>query len=173
MYPTNIILIGMMGSGKTTVGQLLAARTDYTYIDTDELLTRQTGRSISEIFAADGEAEFRRLESAVILQVTTHEKQVIATGGGVILRLENVAALRQTGVVIFLAATPETLLRRLRGDTHRPLLQGGNPAETLQYLLEERLPLYQGAAHLTVDTDRLTPAEVVEVIQQKIQGWRE
>ncbi|MCK4260440.1 MAG: 3-dehydroquinate synthase [Halanaerobiales bacterium] len=160
----NIVLIGMMGSGKSTVGKLLAERMGFGFIDTDARLEDWTGRKISEIFATDGEEEFRRLETEVVQQVAKRTGQIIATGGGVVLRSENVKALREKGIVVFLDAGLEILFQRLMDDDSRPLLQTDDPKKKLEDILKNRLPLYREAADIEIDTNLLNTEQVVSRI---------
>jgi len=162
----NIILVGMMGAGKSAVGRLLAERLGRPLIDTDALVEQQAGMSIPEIFAAEGEAGFREREAAVLAAVAAGADQVIATGGGAVLRPANREALRASGLVIWLYAPPEALYHRAKaqGVERRPLLAGADPLERLQALANEREAAYQAAAHLRVETDRLPLVAVVEQI---------
>ncbi|AZR74179.1 hypothetical protein BBF96_12700 [Anoxybacter fermentans] len=165
----NIVLIGMMGSGKTTVGKMLAKEMSLNFVDTDKELEEKIGRSISEIFATDGEDEFRRLEEEIVKQVAERGGQVIATGGGVVLKPENIKVLRKKGIIIFLYTAPQVLIKRLKDDDSRPLIKCSDPERRLKELLRIRLPLYRKAAQIEVDTGRLTPDQVVRVLVEKIQ----
>jgi shikimate kinase len=140
----NIYLIGMMGAGKTTVGQLLAKQLGYRFIDTDDLISKATHQSISDIFATEGEEAFRDIESQVLSQLCAYKKFVIATGGGIILKQMNWSYLRH-GIIIWLNVPVEELLNRLKEDTTRPLLQHPDPLQQLQTLLEKRKSLYAQA----------------------------
>ena len=165
----NIILTGFMGTGKTTVGQILAARLGYEFVDTDVLIEVRTGRSIPAIFAEDGEAAFRQLERAVAAELAGQHGLVIATGGRLMLDPANAAALGGTGRIFCLTATPELILARVLADEkaiERPLLQGPDPATRIRQLLAERAPLY--AQFDQVDTTGLTAAEVAEEILRLI-----
>ncbi|MEX0589240.1 MAG: shikimate kinase, partial [Cyanobium sp.] len=138
----NLYLIGMMGSGKTAVGRPLAEALGYRFLDADDALQQVAGRSIPEIFASDGEAGFRDLETAVLGQITGWHSLVVATGGGVVTRPENWGHMRQ-GVVVWLDAPAPLLLARLQADpTPRPLMQANDPAARLGELLGQRQPLY-------------------------------
>lgn len=140
----DLFLVGLMGSGKTTIGQLLAESLGYTYVDTDHLIERVAGRSIPEIFAEDGEAGFRQLETQVLEEVASYRRLVVATGGGIVIRPENWSHLQQ-GLVIWLDVPIPELLRRLEGDQNRPLLQTEDPAATLQAIWEQRRDRYAQA----------------------------
>lgn len=169
---SNIILIGMMGVGKTTVGRKLAAHLGYTFIDTDQELVEWTGRTIPDIFLHDGEAGFRQLEAEIIQNIARNERSVIATGGGIVLRPENVTALKEQGWIIYLSASPDVLMKRLQGGITRPLLQDADPGKRLRDLLQERLPLYRAAADWEISTDHLTPDEVVNQLVMVIREHR-
>lgn len=157
----NLVLIGMMGTGKTEVGKRLAAQLGWCLADTDELLKQRAGLSIAEIFCRHGEPYFRGLEREVIRELAQRRALVIATGGGVVLNAENVADLRAGGILVWLRAETETLFARLQGDESRPLF--GGEAE-LSALLCAREPLYREAAHLRVDTTGRTVLQVAEEI---------
>jgi shikimate kinase len=141
----NLYLVGMMGTGKSAVGRPLAEALGYRFIDADSVLEQVAGRSIPEIFARDGEAGFRALETAVLGQISGWHSLVVATGGGVVTRPQNWGHMHQ-GVVVWLDAPAALLLQRLAADpTPRPLMQAADPAERLQTLLAERNPLYAQA----------------------------
>jgi shikimate kinase len=140
----NIYLIGMMGAGKTTIGNLLAREFDYRFIDTDAVIVQAAGKSVNDIFAQDGEAAFRKLESDVLAQVCAYTRLTIATGGGIVLQRENWSYLHH-GLVVWLDVSVELLCKRLAEDMTRPLLLDPHPEDKLRSLLRERLPLYQQA----------------------------
>lgn len=139
---TNLYLVGMMGAGKTTIGRKLANRLDYGFLDTDALIESTVGKSISSIFATDGEAAFRQLESDVLCQVSSFTSQVVATGGGIVAQPMNWSYLRH-GVVIWLDVPVPVLVSRLSGDVSRPLLQAVDLTAKLEGLLSERRRLYE------------------------------
>ena len=139
---TNLYLVGMMGAGKTTVGRKLANRLDYGFLDTDAVIERAAGKPISEIFATEGEAAFRQLESDVLSQVSAFTSQVVATGGGIVTKPMNWSYLRH-GVVIWLDVPVPVLVSRLSGDISRPLLQDVDLTTKLEGLFEERHRLYE------------------------------
>ena len=152
----HVVLVGLMGSGKTTVGRRLAARLDRTFIDADAALEEITDRTIAEIFATDGERGFRAVEADVLEELLEHhEPAVIASGGGVVLNGENRHRLRQPEVtVVWLDASPAFLASRVEGKSHRPLLAGDADARTvLTRLHEERTPLYEEVADIVVDVE--------------------
>jgi 5-deoxy-5-amino-3-dehydroquinate synthase len=169
----HVVLVGMMGAGKTTVGRHLAARLERRLVDSDELIEARTGRTVREIFEADGEAAFRALETeALVDALASPEPLVVAAAGGVLLRAENREALARSGArVVWLRADPTVLAARATRGTHRPLLDG-DPEGAMRRLLPEREPLYRHAADLVVDTDRLSPAEVTQRIAEALAGIR-
>jgi len=141
----NVALIGFMGCGKSTVGQALARRLDFGFVDTDRLIEAQAGRSIPEIFAQEGEAAFRARERAVVESLATRERLVIATGGGVGAQPDLLESLKGHALVVWLWASPETLWERCRQQTHRPLLQVPDPLARIRELLAAREPVYRRA----------------------------
>ena len=163
MEPRNIILCGFMGTGKTRTGRALAARLGWTFFDCDDEIERRAGVSISEIFRTQGEAGFRAVESAVARDCAALERHVIATGGGMVLNSENVAALRAAGTLVLLTATPETIWQRVRHATHRPLLKKADPQGEIRRLLEERAGVYD-AIELKVATDGRESEQVVQAL---------
>ncbi len=166
----NIVLTGFMGTGKTTVGRLLAARLGLGFVDTDELIVRRDGRTIPTIFAEEGEVYFRGLETAVALELATQSNLVIATGGRLMLDPINAAALEANGRVFCLTASPEEIVARVGGDG-RPLLNVPDPAARIRELLAERAAGY--GRYPQIDTTGQTADEVVEEINSLIREGRE
>ncbi|WGV24133.1 shikimate kinase [Halotia branconii] len=163
----NLYLIGMMGAGKTTVGQLLAQQLSYGFVDTDNIIAQAAGRSINQIFAQEGEAAFRQLESDVLAQVCAYTRLTIATGGGIVLRRENWSYLHH-GLIVWLDVPVEIIYNRLAEDTTRPLLQDIDPQSKLRSLLEQRTPLYsQADLHITISKGE-TPEEIATKVMQAI-----
>ena len=158
----NIILIGMMGCGKSTCGQLLAQKLGRRFVDTDTLIEQREGRSIPDIFAQEGEDYFRDVESAVVRELSQQSNLVIATGGGIVLRAENVAALRKNGYVVWLNRSPEDIYTKV-SMSKRPLGQGGKEAFLERFA--QREPLYRAAAHLEIPSQD-TPRATVELIHR-------
>nr|WP_239651728.1 shikimate kinase [Neosynechococcus sphagnicola] len=159
----NIYLIGMMGSGKTTIGQQLATQLGYRFIDTDALITQIAGQSIADLFALEGEAAFRQLETQVLAELSAYacQKLAIATGGGIVLRRQNWSYLHH-GIVVWLDVPVSVLCDRLNQDRHRPLLQGVDPVATLTHLLEQRQSRYAQADIRLAVTLGETPVQVVD-----------
>ncbi len=163
----NIVLIGLMGSGKSTVGRVLAERLGRPFMDTDEIVQRETGRTITELFASVGERDFREHEAAAVRWVSALRGQVIAVGGGAVLDPRNVTQLRATGDMVLLTAPPDVLRVRLEGAgvASRPLLEGEpDLAARLAALGEERADAYKAAAATSVDTTGRGPEDVAEEI---------
>ena len=162
----NIILEGFMGSGKTTVSELLSDKLDLDLLDTDEAIEKTEGRSISRIFEEDGEETFRQMETDLLETIANEHwrDMVISLGGGLPLREENRKLLAKAGKVVYLKASPETVYERVKGDTSRPLLQTEDPMGRIKELLSEREEKYDAAAALVVETDGKTPLEVAEEI---------
>jgi len=147
----NVVLIGFMGSGKTTIGRRLARRLGYRFLDTDQFIEQEIGRTIAEIFASEGESYFRELETRVARRLPQLENTVIATGGGMPMTPGNLDLLKRAGPVVFLKADPEDIIQRLERDTRRPIMQQGNVRDTVTNLLGRRLPVYS-QADLVVET---------------------
>lgn len=164
----HIILIGFMGAGKTTIGKKLARKLDIEFVDTDEMVETQTGRKISDIFAEDGESYFRNLETEMLHQLLQRkERCVISVGGGLPVQQVNRPLLKELGKVIFLEAEVDTLMKRLKGDTSRPKLQGGDLRERIETLMEQRLAVYLEAADIRVATDKQEFESILKEIIQK------
>ncbi len=160
----NIFLIGPMGAGKSTIGRLLAERLVLPFKDSDHEIEARSGADIPWIFDVEGEAGFRRRETAVLADLTCEQGIVLATGGGAILKEENRTLLKQGGTVVYLAASVEQQYARTRRDRQRPLLREADPHARLAQLFAEREPLYLSIADCVVTTDRRTPRLVVQEI---------
>ena len=160
----NIILIGFMGVGKSTVGRLLASELKLNYLDTDQLIEQTEARTISEIFRTEGEEHFRSLETEVLETLQDYDNFVLSTGGGIVLKEENVALLKIMGPIILLTADPAAIYERIKQETYRPLLQTADPPAEIIKLLERRRPFYERAAEYTVDTSTAAPGEAAKEI---------
>ncbi|HEX4084451.1 MAG TPA: shikimate kinase [Chthoniobacteraceae bacterium] len=158
-----------MGSGKSSVGRLIARVLRGRFVDTDRMVVDHVGRQITEIFASDGEVFFREQESAVLRSLLGLRHQVIATGGGIVTLPANGALLRQLGMVVWLSASEEIIWDRVSRNRNRPLLHTENPRDTIRQLLEKRNPLYEAVAEMKIDTTLLTHAEVAERICERLR----
>ncbi len=163
----HLILIGFMGCGKSAVSRELSRMLGRKCLDTDERIEREQGRAVSRIFAEDGEACFRRLETRLLEQMAEErEPLVISTGGGMAIQPQNPPLLAALGDVVYLKVKAQTVLERLKDDDTRPLLQGADKRLKVEELLAGREPLYERAAGFTVETDGKTPEQVArEIIQ--------
>ena len=166
----NVFLIGMMASGKTTVGRHLANVLDLDFVDADQVIEQRAGADIAWIFDLEGEAGFREREENVIDELTRRDGVVLATGGGVVLREVNRARLRERGVVVYLDTPLKRLVARARNDRHRPLLSEGDPEETLRRLLEERGGLYAETADLAVRVTGGSPRSIADLIATQLES---
>jgi len=161
----NIVLTGFMGTGKTTVGRLLAEKLGYEFVDTDIVIEARNGRSITTIFSEQGEAAFRQMERELAQELGQKEGLIISTGGRMMIDPENVQALGENGRILCLVAAPENILLRVQNDEKgmkRPLLQGSNPLERIIELLQERWEQYQQFPQIM--TDNKTPDEVLQTV---------
>ena len=165
------MLIGMMGTGKSVVGKVLEERTGLRRFDTDEVVSSKSKRPVNEIFSTHGEGHFRDLETETLRSMSLEEPAIIVTGGGIVVRGENVDLLRQLGTVVWLDADQATLRMRIRRLSDRPLLQTANPEATLSELLAAREPLYRKAADLRVDISQKNPEEIAELILANIKNF--
>lgn len=160
----NVVLVGPMGAGKSTIGRLLAARISFDFYDTDSVIEERTGADIPWIFDVEGEAGFRARESAVLAEMVLEQNSVIATGGGIVLRSENRAVLARASSVVYLTASIDQLVERTCKDKKRPLLQVEDPRSKIIELIKLRDPLYREVADHVVETDGRSPKYVVQHI---------
>ena len=165
----SIVLIGMMGAGKSSVGRCLHRRTGLALHDIDEVVASKFGMSIPVIFAEHGEKKFREAETEALRRVRTAEQTIIITGGGIVLRKENVEILRSQAAIVWLDADEETLFARASGKRNRPLLQTKNPRRSFSEILGSRRPLYANIADIRIDTSALTDEEVAVAILVKLR----
>jgi len=173
MVPKNIVLIGFMGSGKTTVGRELHSRLGYPLVDMDQVLEQRAGKPIAAIFAESGEVAFRDMETALLAELASTDapRRIISTGGGVVVRPENRNLLHQLGYVVWLQAPVDTILDRTGRNRERPLLHTDNPRDRIQALLTERTPWYHATAHLEVDTKDLDYGEIATGILESARYY--
>jgi shikimate kinase len=167
---TNIALIGFMGVGKTVVGQALARKLNWKFVELDSLIEQKAGKPITEIFEHNGEIAFRELEIEVTKEVSQGGNTVIACGGGIVLNQINIDRLRQKSRIVYLTAAPSVIRKRVLGDgQERPLLKEANPVPTIHELLRFRRPFYERAADIEINTSKLGVDAVAEQIIQKIK----
>jgi len=165
----NIFLVGLMGAGKTTIGKLLAKNLGKTFHDSDHEIECRTGVHIPLIFELEGEAGFRKRESAVIADLTSQQDVVVATGGGAVLAKQNRECLSQNGTVIYLRADATELWHRTRNDKNRPLLQTEDPKARLEQLFAERDPFYCEIADIIVDTGRHSVSTILHQLESQLE----
>lgn len=166
----NLILIGFMGAGKTSVGEQLAAHRHRTLIDTDRMIEDMTGQTVAEIFQQQGEAAFRRLEGMVLKELAAKTQGgIISVGGGLPLWEDNKQLLKALGRVIYLRVRPETVTRRLQGDRTRPLLQGDGVMEKVERLMACRGPVYESLADCVIDADEKTVTQLRQQIEREMK----
>lgn len=164
-----IALVGLPGSGKSTIGRQLARRLQLPFFDSDHVIEERLGYSIREAFERDGESAFRDHEETVLDELTQIPKAVISTGGGAVMRPATRQRLRERGQVVYLSSTPEEIFRRLRHDQSRPLLQVGDPLARLRELYAARDPLYRETAHFVIETGRPSVATLVNMIVMQLE----
>lgn len=164
----NVTLVGFMGTGKSTVGQQVATLLHFNFLDTDVMVEQRVGKTIPQIFAEDGEPAFRQFEQEAVAKLSEMSSQVIATGGGLVCNPDNMASLKTHSLVVCLWAAPETIWRRVKNQTHRPLLQDPDPQGKIERLLAEREPHYRNADVL-VSTEYRSVREVAHQICHQFQ----
>ncbi len=165
----NVFLIGPMGAGKSTIGRHLAELLGKEFQDSDQEIEKRTGASIPLIFEIEGEAGFRSRESSVLDDLTRKTNLVLATGGGIVLSLDNRRTLHSRGMVVYLHAPLDTLLQRTRRDRHRPLLQTTDRRRTLEDILKTREPIYRQTADMVIETAHRSPVSVAREIARKLE----
>lgn len=165
----NLYLIGFMGSGKTVIGKGLAGALGWGFLDTDEAITEAVGLSVKEIFELYGEAYFREQEASLVQELSGVKNLVVATGGGIVLREKNIRALKASGKIIWLKASPEAIFARLRDKDDRPLLPPGFSVSFIQGFLAGREPFYRRAADLKIETTGKSIAQVIRAILKKLK----
>lgn len=172
--PSNIVLIGFMGSGKSSVGRMLAKRLRFQFLDTDLLIEERAQMAIKDIFARQGEERFRERETAVLESLEGKKRHVLATGGGIVTQPRNLPLLHRLGWVVLLKADPEELFRRVSRNRDRPLLQVRDPRAKVDEMLAMRQPLYEATSDFQVDSTGMRREDVVELIvaeARKVFGW--
>ena len=172
--PENIVLIGFMGSGKSSIGRIVARKLRFRFLDTDQFVEERARMSIPEIFTRHGEAYFRERETAVLESLLGVKRHVFATGGGIVTQPVNIPILRRLGMVVLLKADPGEIYRRVSRNTQRPLLQVENPRERLLEMMAGRQPLYEQAAQFQVDSTTLRHEQVATLVideARRVFGW--
>lgn len=164
----NIFLIGFMGAGKSTIAKELQSALQMNLVEMDARIVEEQGMSINDIFEKYGEAHFRDLESKLILTIGSEGNTIVSCGGGVVVRSENVTNMKESGKIIFLAATPETIYERVKDSTDRPILNGHMNVDYIRELMEKRRVLYENAADIRIDVDGKSVLEVCHEIIKKI-----
>jgi shikimate kinase len=158
-----------MATGKSTIGEILAKKIGYGFIDTDEEIENKENRTIKRIFETDGESYFRIIEAQLIKDISNLQNQVIACGGGLVLNHENVTKLKKSSIMVLLTTTPQEILNRVKKDQRRPLLNVDDKLNEIKRILKKRNPTYEKIADVKVDTTNLLPEEVVEIIFESIK----
>lgn len=165
----NVILIGFMGCGKSTIGIKLSYRLRRPLLDTDKMIEKEENRAISDIFATDGEGHFRDLETQCLKKlIQTEKNQIISVGGGLPIREENHTLLKELGTVVYLRAKPETIYERVKYDTTRPLLRGENPQEKIRILMGQRTAIYEKVADVIIDVDEKDFDTILDEIAERL-----
>ncbi len=163
----NIVFIGFMCSGKSTIGRVLAKEINYKFIDTDQWISEQMNLTIGEIFEKKGEDYFRQLETNTVKDFSEHLSNIVlSTGGGLSIRQENIPYLKEIGPIIFLSVSKDGVLERLNSDIERPLLAGDNPGKKIEALLSVRNPIYEEVADYIVDTNGKSVKDIVEEVKR-------
>lgn len=165
----NVVIVGLMGAGKTTVGKALAKRLGWRFFDSDHEIERKTGVSVATVFEIEGEAGFRRREAETLAELCKSERIVLATGGGAVLSAENRTCLSEAGFVVYLKASPQQLYERTRHDRNRPLLQVADPLARLESLYTERAPLYEEVADFVIDSSRCNAHSAVQMLLKEVE----
>lgn len=170
LFSYNIMLIGFMGTGKSTVSQYLSQILEMEEMDTDAMIVDKEGTAITDIFEKKGEEYFRDCESSTLVDLCSHERKMVSCGGGIILRDENISMMKKSGRVVLLTAQPDTILERVRQSSERPLLNGQMTKEYIQELMSKRQEKYKAAADIVVATDNKRIHEIGEEIVAKLIG---
>lgn len=166
----NIVLVGMMGAGKTTIGELLATKLNRELKDIDRVIEQEQKKSIIEIFTDDGEEAFRQLESETIEKFSNMSNLIISTGGGALEKANNLSNLQKNGIIIYLKADIEELFKRVKNETQRPLLKEQDPLEVIKKLIKKRKKFYL-MADITIITDNKSPEKITEEIIKAIKNY--
>lgn len=169
-FDYNIVLIGFMGTGKSTVSSYLKKKFGMEVVEMDQIISEKQGMNISDIFKTYGEEYFRDLETDLLIEMQSRKNVVISCGGGVPMRERNVVEMKKNGKVVLLTAKPETILERVKNDHRRPLLEGNKNVEFIAELMEKRREKYEAAADIMIETDGKTKQEICKELMQRISG---
>lgn len=169
----NIILIGFMGTGKSTVAECLNRMFAMKAVEMDQVIAEREGMSIPEIFASYGEEYFRDLETGLLVEMQSHKNTVISCGGGAVLRERNVAEMKKNGKVVLLTASPEVVYERVKDNDDRPVLNGRKDIKGIANLMEQRREKYEAAADIVIHTDYKTTPEICEELIRRLTGMEE
>ena len=170
LFSCNIVLIGFMGAGKSTVSEYLSRKYNMDTVEMDQIIAEREKMSISDIFSVHGEEYFRDLETKLLIEMQAKTNTVISCGGGVPMRERNVKEMKKNGCVVLLTATPETILERVKDNHDRPLLEGNKTVSYISELMEKRREKYEAAADLIIETDGKNAQEICEELVQKMAG---
>ena len=173
LFDYNIVLIGFMGEGKTTISDYLSTMFDMDIVEMDQVIAEREEMSISDIFATYGEEYFRDLETNLLIEMQSHKNAVISCGGGAALRERNVAEMKKNGRVVLLTATPETIYERVKDSNDRPVLNGRKNVKGISELMEQRREKYEAAADIVINTDDKTVLQICEELVQRLQESEE
>ena len=173
LFNYNIVLIGFMGAGKTTISDYLSTMFDMDIVEMDQVIAEREEMSISDIFATYGEEYFRDLETNLLIEMQSHKNAVISCGGGAALRERNVAEMKKNGRVVLLTATPETIYERVKDSNDRPVLNGRKNVKGISELMEQRREKYEAAADIVINTDDKTVLQICEELVQRLQESEE
>lgn len=173
LFDYNIVLIGFMGAGKTTISDYLSTMFDMDIVEMDQVIAEREEMSISDIFATYGEEYFRDLETNLLIEMQSHKNAVISCGGGAALRERNVAEMKKNGRVVLLTATPETIYERVKDSNDRPVLNGRKNVKGISELMEQRREKYEAAADIVINTDDKTVLQICEELVQRLQESEE
>lgn len=165
----NIMLIGFMGTGKSTVASQLHTRLGMDEIDMDAYIVQKEKRAITEIFEKEGEEYFRKVETACLKEILEKNHQVVSCGGGAVIKQENVALMKEKGIIVLLTAQPETILKRVKNTTDRPILNGNMNVEFISQLMEKRRELYESVADIRIETDNKSVDKICSEIAEQIK----
>ena len=167
----NIMLIGFMGVGKSTVSKELSKKFDMPEIDMDAVIIEKENKSINDIFAENGEEYFRKVETECLIEIQKNKGYIVSCGGGVVVKDENINHMKDGGIILFLTATPETIYNRVKDDDSRPILKGNKNVEFIEQLMNKRKDRYLEVADIIISTDDKTINEIVDEITDKLEEF--